>query len=109
MIELFTANVLIIWGIYASTRVGMIPSFIRRWVFGNDRYTEYLALYESLQEYKMKLRWHEKWVLECPPCMSLLYGTLFCLLVFPAEAYWWLPLWVFSLTGANYLINKMIQ
>lgn len=82
---LFIINVLVIWGVYASTRDGNIINL----------------------ESAPLPKWAAKPLYNCPFCMSSVWGSVGFFALSP-ETYglgvWFLPVWVLAICGCNYLI-----
>ena len=93
MIQHFIITVLVIYGIHGSTRPGMILGFISEFT---DR--------------RPKTWYISKALFDCTPCMASVYGTIsFFIVEFPTQGLVGLPVWVFSLCGFNYILNKLIN
>ena len=91
----FIFNSLVIFGIHAVTRDGQLLWPLAKWIYNK------IPLTNGGQGVVKAL-------IDCPPCMASTYGTIgFFLLVYPALGLWWLPGWVLSLCGFNYLLNKL--
>ena len=51
-----------------------------------------------------------KVLFDCTPCMGSLYGTIsFFIVGWPGQVLIDFPVWVFSLSGFNYLLNKILN
>ena len=88
----------------------MILQFIDRWVWGlisglkTDRCTPYNLKRVAIADKVSKV------LFDCTPCMASVYGTIaFFIVEFPTQGLVGLPVWVFSLCGFNYLLNKIIN
>ena len=98
MIELLIANSLFIYGIHAATRFDQALYFIAKRIYGTGIPSHREAVLRNALS---------KVLIDCPPCMSSLYG-----LVFFARtdlnicAY---PLWVMCLCGLNFIIITLIK
>lgn len=96
MTEYFLITVLAIYGVHASTRDGMILGNAYMWLF--------FKLSRRVKDPSMIL----KPLFDCTPCMASVYGTIsFFVGGFPSLV--WLPAWVFSLCGFNYILNKILN
>ena len=99
MILQFTITALVIYGVKASTSTGMILEFIPIWTiklltkFLNDRYVHYLL----------------KPLFDCTPCMASIYGTISYWCYYPGPSVDGWVVWVFALSGFNYILNKVIN
>ena len=101
MVLMLIVNSLIIFGIHASTRERQILEFV-------------VHLYYKMFSINLKpkqanrVSMGAKVLFNCPPCMASLYGTLFfACFIYPTLGILYLPGWVFSLCGLNYLLNKI--
>lgn len=110
MIQHFIITVLVIYGIHASTRDGMILDILPDIIFKiffigvSGKSGDVATSKRAYVAHKLS-----KALFDCTPCMSSVYGSLsFFLVEFPMQVCW-LPVWVFSLAGANYLISKIIN
>ena len=101
MIQHFIITVLVIYGIHASTRSGMILGGVNRLFFT-------LTMHKGIKAEKLNMIY--KPLFDCTPCMASLYGTLsFFIIGFPMQGLVFLPVWVFSLCGFNYILNKILN
>jgi len=100
MTEYFILTVLSIYGIHASTRPGMILSWVRS-IF--DSVFLKVTKSESITMILLKP------LFDCTPCMASIYGTAIHLLLWPQAPMFVLIIWVFSLSGFNYILNKLIN
>lgn len=100
MIQQFLITVLFIYGVHASTRDDMLLDFLRSALF-------YKCKKPLDFDIRVKL---SKVLFDCTPCMASLYGTIsFVVFVYPEQALSHWPVWVFSLSGFNYLLNKILN
>ena len=99
MILQFIITVLITYGVKASTGSGMILEFIPITII------KYLTRYLK-DETVFKII---KPLTDCTPCMASVYGTISFLLYFPDQSIINWVIWVFALSGFNYLLNKIIK
>ena len=100
MIESFIVTVLVIYGIHATTREGMIFDHFKyisyKWLAKKTGFLFSDRLYKAL--------------FDCTPCMASVYGTVsFFIVVYPEQSLFIWPVWVLSLSGFNYLLNKMTK
>ena len=93
--QTFIITVLVIYGVHASTRSGML--FERLWIL----------CFHILDRFSKKPEWYLKPLFDCTPCMASLYGTASYLIVYGLDIE--IVVWVFSLTGFNYILNKIIN
>ena len=102
MIEHFIITVLVIYGIHGSTRSGMILDYksIDIWIFKRLQGKHIKLVDKTL-----------KVICDCTPCMASLYGTVSFFLVrpYPSPLLLSWAVWVFSLCGFNYILNKIIN
>ena len=109
MIEHFIITVLVIYGIHASTREGMILNGFNRWLWlilsnVDDIHTSQKRISAIDKLFKT--------LFDCTPCMASLYGTISFLMTdvcFEYGILWQWAVWVFSLCGFNWLLNKIIN
>ena len=93
----FLITVLVIYGIHATTQPQMIFS----------------GLYNKL--FYLLSRWMKdpskilKVLFDCTPCMASLYGSVSFFFFFPEPSFHSWAVWVFSLCGFNWLLNKFIN
>lgn len=96
MIKTFLATSLFIYGIHATTRHEMIFGFVSKWfdnkIFVGHVYYNYIS----------------KVLIDCTPCMASLYGTISFFICKPTELIYY-PVWVFCLSGFNYVVNKTMN
>lgn len=109
MEKAFLINILVIYGIHASTRVNMLLDPLRQWierVITGKRFNPMKRAY--VPDYRDDIAFYVLKVLsDCTPCMASLYGSIgFLFTDLPIER---LPIWVFSLCGANYMLNKLLN
>ena len=99
MIQHFLITVLVIYGVHAVTEPGMILSGMYQKIF----YT----LSRKMKDPSKIL----KPLFDCTPCMASVYGTISFFMVdsFPTPLVFSLVVWVFSLCGFNYLLNKTLN
>lgn len=91
MIHAFIVTILVIYGLHATTRGGMIFYKVGEFIYKRN---ERLA----------------KMLFDCTPCMASIYGTIsYFVYVYPTQDLFHLPVWVFSLCGTNFLINRLIR
>lgn len=91
MIQTFIITVLVIYGVHATTREGMIFEYI-----GNKAYYIHPML--------------SKVLFDCTPCMASVYGSIsYFIVVYPTHGLMVWPVWVFSLSGFNYILNKFLK
>jgi hypothetical protein len=101
MIQHFLITVLVIYGIHGTTRGGMIFDLKRvdTWMFKRLK-GKYIYLFDNIF----------KALFDCTPCMASIYGTIsFFILVDNLDGLIYLPVWVFSLSGFNYILNKVLN
>ena len=98
MIENLLINSLLIYGIHASTRTGQLLNFLTKFVVIGKGFPT------PKQAHRQRML--EKVTYDCPPCMASLYGTAYFLLLVDMPFYY-LPVWVLSLSGLNYILNKL--
>ena len=100
MIHPFLLTVLIIYGIHASTRDGMllagIPLILIRLL------TKVIKNENTVVNILKPL-------FDCTPCMASVYGTLMHLLMFPGAPLIGVVIWVLSISGFNFILNKLIN
>lgn len=97
MILHFIITVLVIYGIKASTRQGMIL------------FPVYVLVVRALDRLMgERLDYITKPLFDCTPCMASVYGSLSYWLYSPDPSVMGWLVWVFALCGFNYLINKVI-
>jgi hypothetical protein len=88
MEKAFIINILVIYGVHASTRGNMILGFVGDWIFDVSPILS-------------------KVLFDCTPCMTSLYGSIgFFFTDLPIQ---YLPIWVFSMCGTNYIVNKLLN
>jgi hypothetical protein len=102
MIEQFIITVLVIYGVKASTDDGMIL---------HGFYKRFALVLSKLMPWYKSIRFVLKPLFDCTPCMASVYGTLSFFLFgeFPEPTYLSLVIWVFSISGFNYLLNRIIN
>lgn len=93
--QTFIITVLVIYGVHASTREGMI--FWRLWEL----------CFNILDRFTKHPEWYLKPMFDCTPCMASVYGSIGYLIVYGLDI--GIIVWVFSLTGFNYILNKIIN
>lgn len=113
MIQHFIITVLVIYGIHGSTRGGMLLAPFALWLeslisgktFNSMDCTPCVPTRrENIAYYTIKM------LFNCTPCMASIYGTIsFFLVEFPTQGLVGLPVWVFSLCGFNYILNKSLN
>jgi hypothetical protein len=96
MIQTFLITSLFIYGIHATTRHGMIFEFISKWIdnkilLGHVNYNKIAKV-----------------LIDCTPCMASLYGTISFVLFNPTALIYY-PIWIFCLSGFNYIVNKTMN
>jgi hypothetical protein len=91
----FIINVLVIYGVHASTRNGMILE--RLWI----------VCFNILNRFTKRPEFYLKPLFDCTPCMASVYGTAGYLIVYGLEIE--IIVWVLSLTGFNHILNKIIN
>jgi len=96
MTQHFIITVLVIYGVHASTRDGMIFSRL---------YIAILMLLDKVTKYPQMVL---KPLFDCTPCMASIYGIISFFIYGELELYY-LPIWIFSLSGFNYLLNKILN
>jgi hypothetical protein len=84
MLEFILINSLVIWGIFAATRDGMIFNL------------------ESLP----LPNWLSYPLYECPVCMSSVWGSVGFYMM--GDNIWLMPIWILAIAGLNYLILMLI-
>ena len=96
MILHFIITVLVIYGVHASTREGMIfEGLYMRVLFLVSRWTK-------RPEKVLKP------LFDCTPCMASFYGTISFVVYGNMPFIAW-PIWVFALSGFNYILNKLLN
>ena len=45
---------------------------------------------------------------DCTPCMASFWGTI-SFVIYDKMDYIYLPVWVFALSGFNYILNKLLK
>ena len=117
MIEHLIINSFVIFGIYASTRDGMIfgfvAEFVTRWimrlfVWGVEK-TRKNGLIDDRKEVEAAASYTlfiTKPLFDCPPCMASVWGIPFVLL-HPLNI--WSVVYLFALCGINYIVMKLIS
>ena len=93
--QTFILTVLFIYGVHASTRGGMI--FERLWI----------VCFKILNRFSKKPEFYLKPLFDCTPCMASVYGSIGYLIVYGLDI--GIIVWVFSLTGFNHILNKIIN
>ena len=112
MIQHFIITVLVIYGVHGSTRHNMIfsISWLERYFIKESGFIDYSnpdPQYTFVGKVWLKL---SKALFDCTPCMASVYGTIsFFIVEFPTQGLVGLPVWVFSMCGFNYLLNKLIN
>lgn len=98
MIQHFLITVLVIYGVHASTEPRMILSGVYDKLF--------FFLSSKMRNPSIIL----KPLFDCTPCMASVYGTISFFMVdsFPTPLLWNFVVWVFSLCGFNYILNKLL-
>ena len=91
----FIITVLVIYGVHASTREGMI--FNRIW----------WLCFRVLNRFSDRPEWYMKPLFDCTPCMASIYGGTSYLILYGLDI--GIVVWVFSMTGFNYLLNRIIK
>ena len=101
MTEHFIITVLVIYGIHASTRPNMILAPIGNFI--SNKLTDLIGINTAIRISKV--------LFDCTPCMASLYGTVSFFLVrpYPSPLLLSWAVWVFSLCGFNYILNKIIN
>jgi len=110
MIQHFLITVLVIYGVHASTRSGMIlrplASWFKRLIMGvkDEEICHGISVRYDIVYYTMKV------LCNCTPCMASIYGTISFFMVdsFPTPLFLSWVVWVFSLCGFNYILNKLL-
>ena len=97
---IFLINSLVIYGVFASTGEGMILGFVQRW-------TTYNIYLPPIKSGEKEIAFWTKPLWNCPACMASVYGTAG--FYFTDLSWWWLPVYVFALSGFCYLISKLIK
>ena len=108
MILHFIITVLVIYGVHASTREGMIFSGL---------YMRVLFFVSRFTDNQVKVL---KPLFDCTPCMASFYGTIsFFMVLSPSrlavndpQAFQYViswVIWVFALSGFNYILNKLLN
>ena len=100
MTNYFIFTVLFIYGVHAITREGMLLAWIR---------TLIIRLVIKVTKNEVLIGKILKPICDCTPCMASVYGTISYLLLFPYTLDLYLVIWVFSLSGFNYILNKIIS
>ncbi len=93
--QTFIITVLVIYGVHASTREGMLLN--KLWIL----------CFNVLDRFTKKPEWYLKPLFDCTPCMASVYGSIMYLAVYGLET--GIVIWVLSLTGFNYILNKIIN
>jgi hypothetical protein len=108
MIYYFIITILFIYGVHATTRSNMIFYPVSEKIFnliaGEQKQ---VCLVSKRQDLAVKIL---KPLFDCTPCMASIYGTLsYFLFIYstPGWALYHWPVWVFCMSGTNYLINKL--
>ena len=118
LIQVFLVNSLFIFGIYAITGKDMIFGFMQRWkVFKENKPEPYdpevgISISGELIRYdddigKRRNDMIKKPLFNCPPCMASIWGTAGFVYTGIGWEYW--IVWVLSLAGFNYIVNKIID
>ena len=94
---IFFINSLVIYGVFASTGEDMILGFVQK----VSKIPDTVGGYNDINQWWTKPLWN------CPACMASVYGTAG--FYFTDLSWWWLPVYVFALSGFNYLISKLIN
>ena len=93
--QTFIITVLVIYGVHASTRTGMINE--RLWII----------CFNFLDRYTKRPEFYLKPLFDCTPCMASLYGSIGYLIVYGLNI--GIILWIFMLTGFIHILNKFIN
>jgi hypothetical protein len=105
MIYLLLINSFAIFGVYASTRDGMILEFVNnfatKWIC-----KAFFRFYKDPEIVSKKATFILKPLFDCPPCMASIWGLPFALL-HPLSI--WPLVYLFALSGFNYVIMKLIN
>jgi len=95
-------STLLIFGIHAATRNGMLLDFLPSWyimMYGNKGVTNpKLATF---------IRYTMKPLFNCPPCMASIYTPLMYLIF--AHNWVYLPLTMLMVCGLNHIISRLID
>jgi hypothetical protein len=111
MIYTIVVNSLLIFGIHAITRPGMLlpmlPSYCRKPIIyiisrGNEDCSEDSIYFKAVRISNFIM----KPLFDCPPCMASVWGIPFALL-HPLSI--WTLVYLFALSGFNYIIMKIIS
>jgi hypothetical protein len=119
MIQHFLITVLVIYGVHASTRSGMILGYFGD-LYDNPFKSKcncYTGVVCRCPETSRSYKWYKikkkvyKMVFNCTPCMASIYGTIsfFMFCDFPSPLFLSYGVWVFSLCGFNYILNKILN
>ncbi len=93
--QTFIVTVLVIYGVHASTGKDMILGKL------------WLLCFNILNRFTKKPEFYLKPLFDCTPCMASVYGSIGYLLTYGLDI--GIIVWVFSLTGFNYILNKIIN
>lgn len=97
MIQHFLITVLVIYGIHAITRDGMLLGGL---------YMKILFILSKRIKHPEKIL---KPLFDCTPCMASVYGTISYVLYIGFTDPLTYVVWVFSLCGFNYILNKVLN
>ena len=93
----FFITILVIYGVHAATREGMILDVGRLQVLCYDHFKT------SFVDKLFKV------LFNCTPCMASLYGSVSFVSCFSFYQIGYLPIWVFSMCGFNFILNKFLN
>ena len=99
MIQHFLITVLVIYGVHAVTEPGMVLG---------GMYQKFFYMLSRKMNDPSKIL---KPLFDCTPCMASIYGTIsfFMFCDFPSPLFLSYGVWVFSLCGFNYILNKILN
>lgn len=122
MIDHLIINSLLIFGVHASTRdrmiFGFVTKFANKWVvrFFLWAYKDGKIIDEPINDYPDRIDATEKAgnttaiilkpLFDCPPCMASVWGIPF-VLIQPLSI--WSVVYLFALSGINYIIIKLFK
>lgn len=94
---------LIIFGIHATTREGMIFHSFKMWIA--SKIEKILSRKNDFYEAEKKTAFILKPLFDCPACMASIWGTVIYFTLNPDYHY---LVFIFGLAGLNYLISRFI-
>lgn len=112
IISTFLINSLFIFGLYAVTGKNMIFGSVQRWKLFKPRKTSeeseyFIGMKVETNEGDGRNEMFKKPLFNCPPCMASIWGTGGFLFTGLGWEYW--VVWVLSLAGFNYIVNKVLE